>query len=183
MYRRGIALGLPSVDIGGSSFAVSEFERKSTMHSAHTLSRWTVAVALFTAVSLGSGVAQAAGQQYPPAQYPQQSAPPPYPSQGQQYPPSQSQYPPPNYPQGSQYPQSGQYPAGGQYPPGYPPPASLSPQQLDQLTGPIALYPDGLLAQVLTASTYSNQIPDAAGWANAHQYLRGRCASASHARR
>ena len=39
--------------------------------------------------------------------------------------------------------------------------------------GPIALYPDGLLAQVLTASTFSNEIPNAAGWANAHQYLRG----------
>ncbi len=49
----------------------------------------------------------------------------------------------------------------------------LAPQQLDQLVGPIALYPDGLLAQVLTASTFSNQIPDAAAWANAHQYLRG----------
>jgi len=49
----------------------------------------------------------------------------------------------------------------------------LSPQQLDQLVGPIALYPDGLLAQVLTASTFANQIPDAAAWANAHQYLKG----------
>ncbi len=58
-------------------------------------------------------------------------------------------------------------------PPQYPPPAPLTPQQLDQLIGPVALYPDGLLAQVLTAATYSNQIPDAAAWANAHQYLRG----------
>jgi hypothetical protein len=41
----------------------------------------------------------------------------------------------------------------------------LSPQQMDQLVGPIALYPDGLLAQVLTASTFANQIPDAAAWA------------------
>jgi hypothetical protein len=49
----------------------------------------------------------------------------------------------------------------------------LSPQQLDQLVGPIALYPDGLLAQVLTASTYSNEIPDAAAWANQHAYLHG----------
>jgi hypothetical protein len=38
---------------------------------------------------------------------------------------------------------------------------------------PIALYPDGLLAQVLTASTYWNQVPDAANWANAHSYLKG----------
>ncbi len=42
-----------------------------------------------------------------------------------------------------------------------------------QLVGPIALYPDGLLAQVLTAATYSNEIPDAAGWANEHSYLHG----------
>jgi hypothetical protein len=49
----------------------------------------------------------------------------------------------------------------------------MAPQQLDQLVGPIALYPDGLLAQVLTASTFGNQIPDAAGWANQHTYLQG----------
>jgi hypothetical protein len=30
-----------------------------------------------------------------------------------------------------------------------------------------------LLAQVLTAATYSNEIPDAANWANQHAYLRG----------
>jgi Protein of unknown function (DUF3300) len=49
----------------------------------------------------------------------------------------------------------------------------LTSQQLDQLVGPVALYPDGLLAQVLTASTYSYEINDAAAWANQHQYLRG----------
>jgi hypothetical protein len=49
----------------------------------------------------------------------------------------------------------------------------LPPQQLDQLVGPVALYPDGLLAQVLTASTFSNEIPDAAGWANQHAFLHG----------
>jgi hypothetical protein len=49
----------------------------------------------------------------------------------------------------------------------------LSPQQLEQLAQPIALYPDGLLAQVLTASTYSQQIPAAAAWANEHAYLKG----------
>jgi hypothetical protein len=49
----------------------------------------------------------------------------------------------------------------------------LPPEQLNQLVQPIALYPDGLLAQVLTASTYGNEIPEAAAWANAHQYLRG----------
>ena len=49
----------------------------------------------------------------------------------------------------------------------------MSPQQLDQLVSRIALYPDGLLAQILTASTFYNQIPDAASWANQHAYLHG----------
>jgi hypothetical protein len=49
----------------------------------------------------------------------------------------------------------------------------MAPQQLDQLVARIALYPDGLLAQILTAATFSNQIPDAANWANQHAYLRG----------
>jgi Protein of unknown function (DUF3300) len=49
----------------------------------------------------------------------------------------------------------------------------LGPAQLDQLTGRIALYPDPLLAQVLTASTFWNDIPDAAGWANQHSMLNG----------
>src|ERR1700680_1518474 len=50
-------------------------------------------------------------------------------------------------------------------------PVLLTPPQLDQLVARIALYPDPLLAQVLTASTYWNQIPDAAAWANQHSYL------------
>lgn len=49
----------------------------------------------------------------------------------------------------------------------------MAPQQLDGLVARIALYPDGLLAQALTASTYSNEIPQAAGWANQHGYLHG----------
>jgi hypothetical protein len=53
------------------------------------------------------------------------------------------------------------------------PPPSFSPAQLDQITGRIALYPDSLLAQVLTASTYSDQIPDAAKYADEHHYLTG----------
>jgi len=55
----------------------------------------------------------------------------------------------------------------------YPQPPSYPPQQLDQLVARIALYPDPLLAQVLTASTYWDQIPDAAAWARAHSYLNG----------
>lgn len=49
----------------------------------------------------------------------------------------------------------------------------MAPQQLDQLVGPIALYPDGLLAQVLTASTYYNEIQQAATYATQHSNLHG----------
>jgi hypothetical protein len=37
----------------------------------------------------------------------------------------------------------------------------------------IALYPDPLLAQVLAAATFPDQIPDAARWADQHHYLTG----------
>ncbi|HEY2473143.1 MAG TPA: DUF3300 domain-containing protein [Terracidiphilus sp.] len=50
---------------------------------------------------------------------------------------------------------------------------TLTPPQLDQLVQRIALYPDPLLAQVLTASTYWDQIPEAAAWADQHSYLKG----------
>jgi len=50
---------------------------------------------------------------------------------------------------------------------------SFPPGQLDQLVARIALYPDPLLAQVLAGATYSDQIPDAAGWADQHHYLTG----------
>ncbi|MGD0303877.1 MAG: DUF3300 domain-containing protein, partial [Candidatus Acidiferrales bacterium] len=53
------------------------------------------------------------------------------------------------------------------------PPPTFTPAQLDQIVGRIALYPDSLLAQVLTASTYGNEIPDAAQWADQHHYLTG----------
>jgi Protein of unknown function (DUF3300) len=52
-------------------------------------------------------------------------------------------------------------------------PPSFSPDQLDKLVSRIALYPDPLLAQVLAAATYSDQIPDAAKWADEHHYLTG----------
>jgi hypothetical protein len=75
-----------------------------------------------------------------------------------------AQYPPPQYP-----PQG--HPEAQSYPQQYPPP--MAPQQLDQLVQRIALYPDPLLAQILTASTFYNQIPDAANWANQHSSLTG----------
>jgi hypothetical protein len=53
------------------------------------------------------------------------------------------------------------------------PPPSFSPEQLDRLVSNIALYPDPLLAQVLAAATFPDQIPDAAKWADEHHYLTG----------
>jgi hypothetical protein len=53
------------------------------------------------------------------------------------------------------------------------PPPSYSPEQLDKLVSRIALYTDPLLAQVLAAATFSDQIPDAAKWADEHHYLTG----------
>jgi hypothetical protein len=122
--------------------------------------------------TISTGLLYGEPQAYPQQQYPQQQYP------QQQY-PQQQQYPPQQYPQ-QQYPQQ-QYPPQ-QYPqqPGYAQaPPALSPQQLDQLVSRIALYPDPLLAQVLTASTYSNQIPDAATWAVQHSNLRGEALSAA----
>ncbi len=53
-----------------------------------------------------------------------------------------------------------------------PPPAVLPPQELDRLVSRIALYPDPLLAQVLAAATYPDEIPEAARWADQHSYLK-----------
>jgi hypothetical protein len=54
-----------------------------------------------------------------------------------------------------------------------PPPPAYAPGQLDGLVARIALYPDPLLAQVLAAATYPDQIPDAARWSDQHHYLSG----------
>jgi len=40
-------------------------------------------------------------------------------------------------------------------------PAQQSPQELQQLVAPIALYPDALVAQILAASTYPAEIVEA----------------------
>jgi hypothetical protein len=67
-------------------------------------------------------------------------------------------------------------------PPSYPAPAPLPaappaptypPMELDRIVTPIALYPDPLLAQVLAASTFFDQIPEAARWSDEHHYLTG----------
>jgi len=65
------------------------------------------------------------------------------------------------------------YPQQAAPQPDQPLPPPMSAQQLDALVGRIALYPDPLLAQTLTAATYWDEIPDAAAWANQHSYLHG----------
>jgi len=44
---------------------------------------------------------------------------------------------------------------------------------------PVALYPDPLLAQVLAAATFSQDIPEAARWADQHHYLTGQALTAA----
>src|SRR3984885_2365538 len=44
--------------------------------------------------------------------------------------------------------------------------APLDAVGLDQLVAPIALYPDSLVAQILTASTYPQQVNDADNWSH-----------------
>lgn len=53
------------------------------------------------------------------------------------------------------------------------PPAQQSPQELQQLVAPIALYPDALVAQILAASTYPTEIVEADRWMQSHSKLKG----------
>jgi hypothetical protein len=72
--------------------------------------------------------------------YPQQNSLQPFPSTP---PPYDNAYPQPNAPAAVQ---------------------PLDPARLEQLVAPIALYPDTLVALVLTASTYPQQVADADAW-------------------
>jgi hypothetical protein len=51
--------------------------------------------------------------------------------------------------------------------------AKISNQQLDSLTASIALYPDALLAQVLMAATFPEDVQAAAAWSKANSKLQG----------
>ena len=57
-------------------------------------------------------------------------------------------------------------------PPQPPQAAQQSPEQLQQLVAPIALYPDGLIAQILPAATYPEQIVEAGNWMDQHKGLQ-----------
>jgi len=62
-------------------------------------------------------------------------------------------------------------------PPAAPAPAPAysqqSPQQLQQLVAPMALYPDSLVAQILAAATFPEQVVEADRWVQAHPDLKG----------
>src|SRR6202163_4129857 len=51
--------------------------------------------------------------------------------------------------------------------------AQQSPEQLQQLVAPIALYPDSLVAQILAAATFPEQVVEADRWVQAHPDLKG----------
>jgi|SRR5579862_9413407 len=73
---------------------------------------------------------------------------------------SQDQAPPPD---------QGEAPA-----PPRPESATLTPQQLQQLVAPIALYPDALVAQILAASAYPTQIVEAERFLQENPDLNGK---------
>jgi Protein of unknown function (DUF3300) len=54
-----------------------------------------------------------------------------------------------------------------------PPYTQQTPEQLQQLVAPIALYPDSLVAQILAASTFPEQIVEADRYVQAHPDLKG----------
>jgi hypothetical protein len=54
-----------------------------------------------------------------------------------------------------------------------PPYTQQTPEQLQQLVAPIALYPDSLVAQILAASTFPDQVVEADRWVQANPGLQG----------
>jgi hypothetical protein len=69
-----------------------------------------------------------------------------------------------------------QPPAQGPPPPAgqsQPPTSPLTPEQLQELVAPIALYPDALVAQILAASAYPTQIVEAERFLQENPNLKG----------
>jgi len=149
--------------------------------SRHT-SRWPVAaIAIAGLMMAGYGAAAqtptaipnwspegpgTSSGQYAPSPYNQQA-----PAYGQQYGAPQYQQAPaygqpsgqPQYQQPGYGPQALDGPDEGGNPP-YQPNRALSPDQLEQLVAPVALYPDNLLSMILAASTYPAQVSAADQW-------------------
>jgi uncharacterized membrane protein YgcG len=66
--------------------------------------------------------------------------------------------------------QNGQGQGEASAPPAY---TAQSPEQLQQLVAPIALYPDSLVAQILAGSTFPAQVVEADRWLQDHPDLKG----------
>src|SRR6202522_2119732 len=54
-----------------------------------------------------------------------------------------------------------------------PPYSQQTPEELQRLVAPIALYPDSLVAQILAASTFPEQVVEADRWVQAHPDVKG----------
>ena len=66
--------------------------------------------------------------------------------------------------------QDAQAPAQGAQAPPY---TQHTPEELQQMVAPIALYPDSLVAQILAAATFPEQVVEADRWVQAHPELKG----------
>jgi hypothetical protein len=49
-----------------------------------------------------------------------------------------------------------------------------TPEELQQLVAPIALYPDALVSQIFAGATYPTEIVEADRWMQAHPNLKGK---------
>ena len=165
--RSWVANRPPAIDT--SSTPQAQSPRGTTLRRSLTVGLAVLAIAM----TGGSLPAQQAPEPDPQPAYPQDSYPQQQPTYGVQQ--AEPGYPQtaPEYGQNSTLPDRSEYeaPPPPDPPYGYAPaaqqPQALSPDQLEQLVAPIALYPDALLAQVLAASTYPNQVADAAQWRQA----------------
>ena len=54
-----------------------------------------------------------------------------------------------------------------------PPRKPFTPEELDQMLAPLALYPDAVLAQTLMAASYPLEVVEAARWSKANPTLKG----------
>jgi hypothetical protein len=93
--------------------------------------------------------------------------------QQQQNPPQQSDLPPDDNqsPDSSQLQAYSDVPDPGSAPPAYQPQQAISPDRLEQMVAPIALYPDNLVSIILAASTYPAQVAGADQWLRAQGNL------------
>lgn len=185
---------LPDLRRSHSDGANSKDNPHSTSgDSRPSLARRGVALALaalLIPMTVGDVFAQQAPQQYPnnsqavppppadPGYNPgYQQAPPQYQQTPQQYQQAPPQYVQPDPNSIQQDPNAAQQHAEQAPPPPdadeqyaqapAPTQAPLAPEQLEQMVAPIAIYPDALLAQVLAASTYPEQLVDANQWRQA----------------